>query len=180
MRLIRQFTAASSRRCVPLLLVLALHATPGFAAAAHEHGLARLDVVVDGQQLVISLDSPLANLLGFEHAPRSEVQREAVAKMETALQAAGLFKPDPAAACTPDGVTIDHPFKAQAKGAAAAEHADAEISWRFRCTNPAALRQLDVGLFDRFSGLHSLQTQLAGPRGQTAATLSRRQRVLRW
>lgn len=174
-----------------LLLGLAL---PAAAAehGAHEHGSARLDVVVDGATLVIALDSPLANLLGFEHAPRNDRQRAAVDQLAAALQAAEAFKPNPEAGCTLAGVSIDHPFKEMAKspGApakgpssgekSAAGHADAEASWTFSCASPKALRQVDVGLFERFTGLRSLKVQLAGPRGQTAATLSRQQHVLGW
>jgi len=67
-----QLTAFS---LVALFLALTAHAD-----SAHEHGSARLDVAVDGDRLHIALQSPLDNLVGFEHAPRNERQRTALAK----------------------------------------------------------------------------------------------------
>lgn len=171
-------------RCGGLLLGLAA-ALPVAAAetGVHQHGVARLDVVVDGSMLLIGLDSPLVNLLGFEHAPRNERERVALGKMEAALRAAGALQANPEAACTLADTVIAHPFQAAAKPAgekSAADHADVEVSWTFHCAAPTALRQIDVALFTRFAGLQSLQVQFAGPRGQTARVLSRSQRRLVW
>lgn len=169
-----------------LFLLLAVQAPASLAEGAHQHGVARLDVVLDGKQLVISLESPLDNLLGFEHVPRNDRQRAAVKKMEAALQAADAFQPDVAAACTLRHVSVDHPFQdAAAKGAAAADqgkaqHNDADVSWTYECAKPDALKQIAVGLFDRFPQLAKLKAQVAGPRGQTARTLTRRQKSLAW
>lgn len=165
---------------VGLAVALLVPATRVAAEGAHEHGVASLDVVLDGNSLLISLDSPLDNLLGFEHAPRNEKQRAAVKKMEATLQAAGLFGLDPAAACAPGKVELVHPFAAGKAADAGHGHADAEVSWAFRCAAPAALKSIEVGLFDRFSHLKTLRVQFAGPRGQTSATLSRNKRRLSW
>ena len=35
----------------------------------HEHGVASLNLVVDGNLVSLELDSPAANLVGFEHTP---------------------------------------------------------------------------------------------------------------
>jgi hypothetical protein len=164
-----------------LAVALVLPASPVAAEGAHEHGVASLDVVLDESRLVISLDSPLDNLLGFEHAPRNEKQRSAVKKMEATLQAADLFGFDAAAGCAPGKVEIVHPFAAgQPAQKGGHDHADAEVSWAFTCATPAALKSVEVRLFDRFSHLKTLRVQFAGPRGQTSATLSRAKRRLSW
>ena len=178
------------RQCARLSsLLLGLAVALSAAAAehgAHQHGVARLDVAIDGPTLLISLDSPLANLLGFEHALRNDRERAAVGTMEAALRSPGALQPNPEAGCRLGEVLIAHSFQAAAGPGqpagtpAAAGHADAEVSWTYRCAAPTALRQLDVALFERFSGLRSLRVQLAGPRGQSASVLSRKQRRLVW
>jgi hypothetical protein len=68
---------------------------------AHVHGIATLNVAVDGSQLVIELDSPAMNIVGFEHPPRTEEQREAVDRGKALMaDAERLFLPSPAALCT--------------------------------------------------------------------------------
>jgi hypothetical protein len=55
---------------------------------AHEHGVAELDVALVGDALDIVLRSPAMNIVGFEHAPRTEAQKQAVADALSALRAA--------------------------------------------------------------------------------------------
>ena len=45
---------------------------------AHEHGHGALDIVVEGEELVIELRIPAVNVVGFEHAPKDDAEREAV------------------------------------------------------------------------------------------------------
>ena len=45
---------------------------------AHEHGAAYMNVAFEGNELYIELISPAANIVGFEHKPRTQDQRAAV------------------------------------------------------------------------------------------------------
>ena len=45
---------------------------------AHEHGRGTLDIVAEGEELVVEFRIPAANVVGFEHAPRDDAEREAV------------------------------------------------------------------------------------------------------
>ena len=45
---------------------------------AHEHGRGMLDIVAEGEELVVEFRIPAANVVGFEHAPRDDAEREAV------------------------------------------------------------------------------------------------------
>ena len=67
---------------------------------SHVHGVAKLNVVVENQQLLMELESPAANIVGFEHKPGNAEQEEAVHKAEETLQdGAKLFALPDAAAC---------------------------------------------------------------------------------
>lgn len=167
---------ALHRLCVPLLLVLA-----GSAAAAphaHEHGVARLDVAVDGATLSIVLDAPLDGFTGFERAPRTDAERRLAAEVLARLKdAAALFRPDAEAGCSPTGVSVDAP--ALAPGARpGGEHADLEASYTYTCRNPQALRRIDVALFETFARLQRIEVQVAGAKGQSRLTLRRPARTL--
>ena len=80
------------------------------APAAHEHGVARLSVAVDGRTLSVELDAPLDGLLGFERPPRTDAERKAAADLLQRLRdPAALFRPDAAAGCSAGAVTVSAP-----------------------------------------------------------------------
>ncbi|MGK4474264.1 DUF2796 domain-containing protein [Aeromonas molluscorum] len=67
---------------------------------AHEHGHGLLNFVVDGNQLMIELQAPAADLIGFEHAATTAEEKAQYAKALAQLkQPETLFGIAPAAAC---------------------------------------------------------------------------------
>ena len=59
---------------------------------AHVHSFAHMNVALEGNNLYIELSSPAANILGFEHHPRTEEQKAAVKKaIETLAAGQKLF-----------------------------------------------------------------------------------------
>ena len=167
-------------------LVLAL---PTMASAhepgAHVHGVAELRVSIDGGELEIALESPLDNMLGFEHAPRTDEQRAAVRTMAAKLrQAQTLFTPTAGAQCALASVQLASAAlpadllgepKPAAPDAAQDEdgHADLDATFSWRCTAPEQLKGMDVGLIQAFPGVRKLNVQVVGPKGQSATMLSR-------
>jgi hypothetical protein len=97
---------------------------------AHVHGAARLDVVVDGPVLSLQLESPLDNLLGFEHEPRNKAEQDKAARMAAKLRATEkLFVPTPDAACKPEQVSLaSSALTPELLGEQASEHADAHTN----------------------------------------------------
>ena len=45
---------------------------------AHVHGEAELNIVIEGRELLMELESPSFNLVGFEHEPQSLNQQDLV------------------------------------------------------------------------------------------------------
>lgn len=166
-----------------LWLTLLLAPLTGLAAGTHVHGVATLQIAVDGNTLQLNLESPLDNLLGFEHMPNTAPQKALVKTMESRLrQADRLFRPNPAAHCTLKSVTLDSPVLGVSKddGPMHDDHADLDGEFVFACAKPDELRELEVRLFDAFPGLRQLKTEAATPRGQKAGTLSPNQRRINW
>jgi hypothetical protein len=82
-------------------------AGPGRAAEAHVHGIAKLDVIAEGTGLVLRLETPLENLVGFERAPRNNKEQAAVRKMADALRSDKAFVPTRAARCKLGSVNLE-------------------------------------------------------------------------
>jgi len=75
---------------------------------AHEHGVAHLNVALEGNDLYIEFISPAANIVGFEHHPRTEAQKSAVMKaMETLKAGEFLFVTSPYAECSLVAATVN-------------------------------------------------------------------------
>ena len=163
---------------------------------AHVHGLATLEVAIDGAAVQINLDSPLDNLLGFERAPRNEKERQSVKAMALKLhQADTLFVFTPAAQCRLESARLESSVLAPSLLASVASpdkndtlpqadasdvHAELAATWRFQCAAPQALQEVDVRLFQKFSSLKRIDAAVAGPEGQSSAKLSPKSTRLKW
>ncbi|HEY8358479.1 MAG TPA: DUF2796 domain-containing protein [Ramlibacter sp.] len=162
--------------------------TPG----AHVHGNAELNVVSQGAQLEIELQAPLDSVLGFEHAPRTGPQRDAVRAMAARMrQSQSLFAPTPEAGCSPTSVRLTssvlaadllgEPVAASpAAGKPAGDHSDLAATFSFRCNAPERLRGLEAGLQKAFPGIKNLKVQVVSARGQKAVGLSRGRTSVQW
>ncbi|TXT24096.1 MAG: ABC-type metal ion transport system periplasmic component/surface adhesin [Rhodocyclaceae bacterium] len=149
------------------------------AAPAHVHGEARLEISIDGEQLVIALESPLDSLLGFEHLPRDAGERQAVESMAAKLKEAGkVLVPSAAAQCASTGVELESPVlggKSEPGG-----HNDLDARYTWRCAKPEALRDVATGLFGVFPRLQRIVVEFAGPLGQRAGRLDARNPRFSW
>ena len=67
---------------------------------AHVHGNATLEVVAEGDELIVGLRVPSYNVVGFEHAPNTDEQRKAVSDALARMRAAkDIFTPNKSAEC---------------------------------------------------------------------------------
>ena len=172
--------------------LVACFAASAAEPGAHVHGAAELRVTVDGNQLDIALESPLDNVLGFEHAPRTDPERGAVRAMAAKLrQAQNLFAPTAVAQCTLSSVQLEsaalapellgEPKPAQPEAKKDEDgHADLDASFGWRCAAPEKLTGMDVRLLQAFPGFRKLNVQVVGPRGQSSTVLSPSERTVRW
>ena len=170
------------RRTTGLAIAAALFAAAPFLSAqaqqqhAHVHGQLKLDVAVDGPTVVIDMESPLDNIVGFERAPKTDAEKKTVEDAVAQLRAADkLFVVDPAANCKLGPVDLrsgalglGNPDPAEPVG-----HADLDATFSFNWTNAAAAKFIDVNLFGAFKGLRQIDSQIATAQGQFKRQLKR-------
>ncbi|AZC21024.1 DUF2796 domain-containing protein [Pseudomonas sp. CMR5c] len=149
---------------------------------AHEHGVARLNAVLDGQALELELESPAMNLVGFEHAPGSDADKAKISAARKQLeQPLALFSLPKAANCSVASQELESPLFGDQpavadhddddEGAAGDEHhhehSEIHAHYRFACAKPEALKNLDLGqVFKTFPATQKIQVQLISPSGQ--------------
>ncbi|MFM5588727.1 DUF2796 domain-containing protein [Aeromonas rivipollensis] len=173
---------------------------------AHEHGHGHLNLVVDGNQLMIELEAPAADLVGFEHAAKSEEEKAQYAKAVARLQQPdALFRLDPAAGCKltqqelqaakedhdhehdhdhdhdhDKAASDEHEHHHDEAGHADTGHADLGAMYTYTCATPAKLTGLEATLFSLYPSLEKLSVQGILPTGQTAAELTPSANKLSW
>ncbi|WP_323697064.1 DUF2796 domain-containing protein [Thiorhodovibrio litoralis] len=176
---------------------------------AHVHGIARLNLVLEVNELHMELLSPAANLVGFEHPPASAANQAALDNAVAALRDGDqLFRLNAAARCELQTVEIvsdllkadspvpaaphvdvgkDHSHNDENHGHdgenyehVASAHADIDARYQFACVKPQSLKSLDVVLFEVFPGTQELQVQFVINEHQGGETLTRADDVLRF
>jgi hypothetical protein len=163
---------------VGLFLPLITQARPGHA---HVHGEASLEVMLEGDSLVLELLAPMEAVVGFERAPRNDAERTQIRQVVERLSQNALLRPDRTGQCDMLGQKITLP---PAMAETSSEHTndahvDLHARFEFRCRQAAALTQLEVGLFDAFSRLRRIQARVIDLRGQSAQILTRANRIIR-
>jgi len=147
---------------------------------AHEHGVAHLNIALEGENLIIEFTSPAINIVGFEHHPTTEKERAAVKQaLQNLSKGEALFVLSPGAGgklanfsaktdvdesdsgSTPDSEEEEH-------------HSDFRVEYHFLCKNPEKLEQIQVMLFQSFPGIETIEAQLLTPKRQTAVELNRK------
>ncbi|UCM60952.1 DUF2796 domain-containing protein [Aeromonas hydrophila] len=162
---------------------------------AHEHGHGHLNLVLDGNQLMIELQAPATDLVGFEHAAKSDEEKAQYAKAMAQLkQPDALFRFDPAAGCKLTQQELqaakedhDHDHDHQKADGKHNEdqhddagHADMGAMYTYTCATPAKLTGLEATLFSVYPSLEKLSVQGILPSGQTAAELTPSANKLSW
>lgn len=146
---------------------------------AHEHGAARLNVVLDGQALELELESPAMNLVGFEHAATSDTDKAKVAAARSQLQDPQALFGLGAGACTLSETELesalfeDDEHDEHHADEADSEHSEIHAHYQLDCKKPGELKQLNLSeLFKHFPATEIIQVQLIGPSGQQGLELT--------
>jgi hypothetical protein len=142
---------------------------------AHEHGKVTLNLAVDGRALILELDAPAANVVGFEHAPRTSSERAAVTNADAWIRAGKdvLAMPQDAECrytstdFTPPQWEGDHDHSRTGhKSDSHEHHADYEARFNYECARPEKLGWVEPRLLDKLLNLIEARVNVLSPTGQ--------------
>ena len=181
------------------MLAATVSLSSAHAEQPHVHGLATLHVAVEGKTLHIELESPAANIVGFEHLPSTAEDKARVHNAASLLRnGSKLFSTPFSAQCTLKTAEVEstlladdhddhkendhHDYKGVEKHDEhddasehhhedKTQHSEFHVSYRFHCKRAEELTHLDVNLFKAFPVTETLNTQFATDSGQGAAKL---------
>lgn len=134
---------------------------------AHEHGSGKLNLTTDGNKLVIEIEVPADDIVGFEHKPSTKAQKE---KINSAIKFFGVASSNlqlpEASGCKPKG-------SAKVKTEMfEKEHSGFHITYTFNCSNIKNLSFVKVLSFKKFKGMRRLKAQGVTKAGQFSKALS--------
>jgi len=170
---------------IPLFLALPAGATE----PAHEHGVARISIAVEGHEIEIEMIVAGADAVGFEHTASSDREKQAVVKAAKVLRDVNrIVTLSPEADCRVEDVEVisglmedrnessnqnhDHQNKGKNNNGHAEVHSEFIANYHFHCEFPSKLTQANVGFFKMFPSAHELEARWITPRGQGTSKLT--------
>ena len=153
----------------------------------HEHGVGRLNVVIEGKRVSMELEVPGADIVGFEHEASTAEQKAAVKKAQATLEGAlTVFKLPSAAKCKLAEAKVaiqaedehdehDHDHEQAAGNDTDAKHEAEEghhhsefhAAYAIDCAAPEKLTGIDFKYFELFAGARKLDVNLVTAKGQS-------------
>ena len=153
------------------LLGLALATSGARAEAPHAHGLASLDVALDGRALTLEFRAPLEDVLGFERKPANDKERAAFEAAAAYFKGGRAFVPDAAGNCRPGESAVQ--VEERGKG-----HFELVARIAYDCKEPQALREIEAAVLGQYKKVKRIDARLATGKGQSSARLVPAKRVL--
>jgi hypothetical protein len=133
---------------------------------AHLHGYVELTAVIEGGSLEINLESPAANIIGFEHRAISSEQLQAIVLAKQVLESPAELFTFSGSDCSPalaqanfsDLISDDqndghhHEHRGNKRS-----HSEVTASYKFACVPQEKLEAIRVNLISHFSGIEKIR-----------------------
>lgn len=187
----------ASKLATSFALTLSVAAGAAFAQTseqrelgAHQHGRGSLQLAIEKDRVVMELEAPGVDIVGFEHAPKTQAERDAVEAAKRRLaDPLALFGLPKAAGCKVIEANVEledgHQHEAGAKddhkhdhkhGEADKHggHTDFQAMYILECKEMKALTTLEFTYFEAFAGAASLEIVAVSDKGQIKAEATRK------
>jgi hypothetical protein len=155
----------------------------GKGHAAHEHGVAIVNIVGEGNSATIQLESPSDSIYGFEHEAKkpADVKRRDVSIEKLKANADKMFVLDPSLGCKLSSTDIK-PFVSEAKESKEEDtkghkhhkegtHSEVHATFKFECSKPVAGTTLKFAARAYFKSLRTLKVQVLSGEKQSGSTI---------
>lgn len=142
-----------------------LAAAAGVAHAQHSHGMANLDVALEGRSLTLEFRVPAEDVLGFERKPASDKDRAALDAAASYFKAGRGFVPSAAANCRPLESTVEVEERGKA-------HFELVARLAYDCKEPGSLAEIEAAVFARHKAVKRIDVRSVTDKGQASARLT--------
>ena len=157
---------------------------------AHNHGFGELNVAIEGQTVVIELNSPAFNIVGFEHSPETNKDKAAIKDAVSVLNdGSKLFLFPTTAGCRLASVHIgsslidgqhsahknhdgDHKDSKHDDHKERDIHSEFQANYKFQCDVVEKVNTIQIMIFKHFPNTRQLDVKTILPNGQSAMKLT--------
>jgi len=148
-------------------LAFAAAALAGAAAAQepHAHGVARLDVALDGRRLTLDFAAPLEDVLGFERRPANDKERAAFEAAAAYFKGGRALVASAAANCRVAEGNVE--IEERGKG-----HFEWVAKLAYDCKEPQEAREIDAALLAQYKRVQRVDARAVTSKGQSSARLT--------
>lgn len=147
---------------------------------AHEHGVGTLNIAIEGTTIVMALEAPGADIVGFEYAAKSDAD---LAAIDSAIATLGapldLFVMPDAAGCSVGEAKAelesedDHEDHDDDDHGDEAGHTEFHAEYELTCETPDALTQISFAYFEAFPNALEVEVQIITASGAQAFEVER-------
>jgi hypothetical protein len=152
-------------------------------AEAHVHGVAEINIVVEGKKVTVELRTPTEGVMGFEHEARTDAERK---KRDVAMKIISdrfneLVVLDSKSGCKSGsskwlivrGDMHDAKDKQRASEARkkSDEHSEVQATHTFECDRSPLGTKVSFGVSKLFPEIHEIKVQVLSETKQTAVTI---------
>lgn len=150
---------------------------------SHEHGVSKLKIAIDNNDVQFILVAPGTDIVGFEHKPENSQQKASVTKaLELLRKPEKLFEMPLVAGCSITSIqtkfTLEKEQEPEILHGQEDEHAEFHATYLFSCSSPQDLKTIGIQFFDRFPNSAEIELQAISNFGQLSAEISNDQRVI--
>jgi len=152
------------------------------AQDAHVHGVSHLTIALESQTLLVEINSPLMDIVGFEGEPRTKVQKDSLELATNKLRRIGnvlIFK---GGSCLRQNIAVnlghDHSNEHSHSESDHNTHSEISAVYKFKCSKPEELQEIAVLLPNQFSRMEKIKAQWTTPDSQGQITLDKNKNII--
>ena len=172
--------------------VLLLLFCVGMGAAAekrhhdvHAHGVAEVDIAVEGAKATVEFRAPAESVMGFEHEAKSEGDKKkreaAMEQLRTKMNQMIVFEPKLACKFSEVKAVVVEEKSSRAQEPTgkdksqkkSAEHREVHGTASVTCDKSVAGSRVRFGVYKVFPEIHEIKVQVLGDSGQSGATIKK-------
>jgi hypothetical protein len=154
-------------------------------AEGHVHGVAEINIIVEGKKVVVEFRTPTEGVMGFEHEAKSDAEKKkrdaAIKRVNDRFNELVVF--DKKFGCQSQGGKVaiaqsdssDGKDKNQGQGhrKKSAEHREVRATHNFECQKEPAGSRVRFGVTKVFPEIQEIKVQVLGDAKQSGATIKK-------